>query len=116
MLKKLFWFCLIAAAIVVGWVMLIEGHGRPFFWHMHPITWSVRPIEGIIEIAAGAAALFLTAIILIAVLTGVGFVVLGTFIIVGMIVLFATLPITWPILLLLFFIWMFCALVRGCKA
>ena len=116
MLKKLFWFCLILAAIAVGWVLLAEGHGWAFRWHIHPIAWHVGPIEGLIEVVVGAAALFLTAIVLIAVLAGVGFVVFGTLILVGLILLFATLPLTWPILVPLFIIWMFCALVRGCKS
>ena len=116
MLKKLFWFCLILAAIAVGWVMLIEGQGRAFYWHTHPFAWHVRPIEGLIEAVVGTAALFLTAIVLIAVFAGVGFVVFGTLILAGLILLFATLPLTWPILLSLFVIWMFCTLARGCKS
>jgi hypothetical protein len=116
MLKKLFWFCLILAAIAVGWVMLVEGHGSAFYWHTHPFAWHVRPIEGLIEVVVGTAALFLTAIVLIAVFAGVGFVVFGTLILVGLILLFATLPLTWPIIVLLLIIGMFCALVRGCKS
>jgi hypothetical protein len=116
MLKKLFWFCLILAAVAVGWVLLIEGHGRAFYWHTHPFAWHVRPIEGLIEVVAGAAALFLTAIILITVFAGVGFIVLGMFVLVGLVVLFVTLPLTWPILALLLIIWMVCTLARGCKS
>ena len=96
--------------------MLIEGHGRAFYWHTHPFAWHVRPIEGLIEAVVGAAALFLTAIVSIAVFASVGFVVFGLFILVGLILLFATLPLTWPILLPLFIIWMLCSLVRGCKS
>lgn len=116
MLKKLFWFCLIVAAVAIGWVLLIAGHGRAFYWHTHPFAWHFRPIEGLIEVVAGAAALFLTAIMLITVLAGVGFIVLGTFILVGLVLLFATLPFTWPILVLLLIIWAVCTLARGCKS
>lgn len=116
MLKKFFWFCLIIAAIAVGWVLLIEGQGRAFYSHTHPFAWHIRPIEGLIEILVGAAALFITAIVLIAVLAGVGFVVFGTLILVVLILLFATLPLTWPVLLPLFVIWMLCSLLRACKS
>ena len=116
MLKKIFWFCLIVAAVAVGWVLLIEGHGRAFYWHTHPFTWHLNPVEGLIEVVAAMVALFLTAIILITVFAGVGFIVLGTFALVGFIVLLATLPLTWPILLPLFIIWLIYTLLNGCKS
>ena len=113
MLKKLFWFCLILAAITIGWVMLAGGHGRAFCWQDHPINWTVGPVEEIVGLAVSALVLFLTAIILTVVLAGVGFILLGVFFLVGIILLFATLPITWPIFLLLFIVWLICASVNG---
>ena len=113
MLKNLFWFCLILAGIAVGWMLLVEGHGRPLGCYIHPIAWHVGPIEGLVEVVVGAVALVLTAIILTIVLAGVGFVVFSMFLLVGVILFFVTLPLTWPILLALFIIWLFCSLARS---
>jgi hypothetical protein len=62
-----------------------------------------------------AVILFCVAILLAFVFAGVGLIVLGVFVLVGLILAAIALPFLLPLLIPLFLVWLFCSIVRRTK-
>ena len=92
---------------------------------MHPVSVTIDghtitgPIEGLVDVwglMVAGVVLFCVAVLLAFVFVGVGLVVVGSFVLVGLILAAVALPFMLPLLIPLFIVWLFCCVVRKSKA
>jgi hypothetical protein len=114
MLKKLVSLLIILMIILLAWV-LISSTDVSIIINGQPITGPLAPTIGIWKLMLAIVILFSVAILLAFVLAGVGLVVLGVLTLVGLILAAVALPFLLPLLIPLFIVWAFCALLFGHK-
>ena len=113
MLKKV--ALLLALLMAVYLVLVFGGFPYPVSVRLdgHVLHGPIGLIGGVLEFVTVSVVLFCVAILLAFVFAGVGLVVLGSLVLAGVVVVCVTLPLTWPILVPLFVIWLFCALAKS---
>ena len=114
MLKKLVSLLIILMIILLAWV-LISSTDVSVIINGEPITGPLAPTIGIWKLMLAIVILFSVAILLAFVLAGVGLIVLGVLALVGLILVAVALPFLLPLLIPLFIVWAFCALLFGRK-
>lgn len=77
-----------------------------------PVTGPMKGAIGVSGLIVGAVALFCAAIILVFVLAGVGVILVGGFVLVGLVVAVFMFPFMLPLLIPLFLVWLFIAILR----
>jgi hypothetical protein len=97
---------------IVAWGLFLESHAVTILINGQQVT---GPLEG--AIGAGGLiialiALFCAATVLVSVFAGIGLIVLGSFVLVGMILAWLAFPFLLPVLLPLAVLWGFIAITR----
>jgi hypothetical protein len=115
MIKKLASILVILMIILLAWVLYSSTADISIIINGQPITGPLAPTIGIWKLMLAIVILFSVAILLAFVLAGVGLIVLGVLALVGLILVAVALPFLLPLLVPLFIIWIFCALLRGRK-
>ncbi|MHC4664608.1 MAG: hypothetical protein ACYS9T_01455 [Planctomycetota bacterium] len=116
MIKKLALILAILMIAILAWA-LIAGTGGI------SVTVNGQEIGGPLGVAISAWGLLLVAVILFCVaillafvFAGVGLIVLGCFVLVGLILAAVAFPFLLPVLIPLFLVWLFCSIARRTKA
>ena len=116
MVKKLALILAVLMILFLAWALLGPTHAVS-------VTINGRQITGPLGAAVGVWGLILTAIILscVAILlafvfAGVGLVVVGCFVLVGLILTAVALPFLLPLVIPLVIVWLFCCIIRSRKA
>jgi hypothetical protein len=115
MVKKLASILVILMIILLAWVLYSSTTDISIIINGKPITGPLAPAIGIWKLMLAIVILFSVAIILAFVFAGVGLIVLGVLTLVGLILVAVALPFLLPLLVPLFIIWIFCALLRSHK-
>jgi hypothetical protein len=116
MIKNLAWILVILMILLLAWVLYSSTTDVSIIINGKPITGPLAPAIGVWKLLLATVILFSVAILLAFVLAGVGLIVLGVLALVGLILVAVTLPFLLPLLIPLFILWAFCALLCRRKA
>lgn len=111
MLKKLFPISIILMIIFLFWVLYSSANDISIVINGEPVTGPLAPAIGIWKFILASVILFSVAILLAFIFAGVGLIVLGSLVLVAVILITVTLPFLLPLLIPLFIVWLFCALL-----
>ncbi|MHC4061798.1 MAG: hypothetical protein ACYSUC_04300 [Planctomycetota bacterium] len=116
MIRKLALILAILMVAILAWALIVGTGGVS-------VTVNGQEIGGPLGVAISAWGLILAAVILFCVaillafvLAGVGLIVLGCFVLVGLILAAVAFPFLLPVLIPLFLVWLFCSIARRTKA
>ncbi|MDD5063820.1 MAG: hypothetical protein PHQ35_03545 [Phycisphaerae bacterium] len=115
MVKNLVSILVILMILLLAWVLYSSTTDVSIVINGEPITGPLAPAIGIWKLMLAIVILFSVAILLAFVFAGVGLVVLGVLAMVGLILVAVALPFLLPLLIPLFIVWAFCALLFGHK-
>jgi hypothetical protein len=107
-------FTLVLLALA-AWFLLFHGDGISIVIDGQPVTGPMKGVVGVGGIIGGIVALFCAAIILVFVVAGLGVVILGCVVFAGIVVALIMFPFTLPLLIPLFLVWLFIAIMRRSK-
>jgi hypothetical protein len=100
---------LLALALVVfGAIVLLSSSNVSIVVNGHELKGPMETVTGVWGLMLGGIVLFCVAILLVFVLAGVGLIILGVFILVGLILAAVLFPFMLPLLIPLFVVWVFC--------
>ena len=116
MVHKLVSILVILMIILLAWVLYSSTTDVSIIINGKPITGPFAPAIGLWKLMLAIVILFSVAILLAFVFAGVGLIVLGALTLVGLILAAVALPFLLPLLIPLFFVWAFCALLCRHKA
>ena len=116
MIHKLVSISLILMIILFVWVLYSSTTDVSIIINGKPITGPLAPAIGLWKLILASVILFSVAILLAFVFAGVGLVILGCLALVGLILVALALPFLLPLLIPLFIVWAFCALLCRHKA
>ena len=97
---------------MAAWVLLIESNSFSIVVNGHPVTGPLKGEIGAAGIVVALIAGFCIATILLFVFAGIGIIVLGCFVLVGMILALIAFPFLLPLLIPLAILWLFVAIAR----
>jgi predicted exporter len=102
---------LLALALVVfGAIVLLSSSNVSIVVNGHELKGPMETVTGVWGLMLGGIVLFCVAILLVFVLAGVGLIILGVFILVGLILAAVLFPFMLPLLIPLFVVWVFCGI------
>jgi predicted exporter len=102
--------------ILLAWVLYSSTTDVSISINGKPFTGPLAPAIGLWKLILASVILFSVAILLVFVFAGVGLVILGCLALVGLILAALALPFLLPLLIPLFIVWAFCALLCRHKA
>jgi hypothetical protein len=111
MIKNMVSILVILMIILLAWVLFSSTTDVSISINGKPFTGPLAPVIGLWKLILATVILFSVAILLAFVFAGVGLVVLGVLTLVGLILLAVALPFLLPLLVPLFIVWAFCALL-----
>jgi hypothetical protein len=115
MIKNMASILVILMIILLAWVLYSSTTDVSIIINGKPFAGPLAPAIGIWKFILAIVILFSVAILLAFVFAGVGLIVLGVLTLVGLILAAVALPFLLPLLLPLFILWAFCALLFGQK-
>jgi hypothetical protein len=101
---------------VAAWFILFPGDSFNIVIDGQPVTGPMRGAVGVGGIVAGAIALFCAAIVMVFVVAGVGVIVVGLLVLAGLVVALIMFPFMLPLLIPLFIVWLFVAIIRKSRS
>jgi predicted exporter len=111
MVHKLVEILVILMIILLAWVLYSSTTDVSIIINGKPFTGPLAPAIGLWKLILTSVILFSVAILLAFVFAGVGLVILGCLALVGLILAALALPFLLPLLIPLFIVWAFCALL-----
>ncbi|MHC4573435.1 MAG: hypothetical protein ACYS76_04790 [Planctomycetota bacterium] len=114
MIKKVAILLAVVMVALLAW-SLIGGDTVSVTINGREVSGPLGTIVGVWGLLMAAVILFCVAILLAFVFAGVGLIVLGVFVLVGLILAAIALPFLLPLLIPLFLVWLFCSIVRRTK-
>jgi hypothetical protein len=112
MAKKLAIALAILMLAIVAWGLLLESNAVTIVINGQQVTGPLKDAIGVGGLVVALIALFCAAILLVFVFAGIGVIVLGCFILVGMIIAVLAFPFLLPVLIPLAILWGFIAITR----
>jgi hypothetical protein len=112
MAKKLAIALAILMLAIVAWGLLLESNAVTIVINGQQVTGPLKDAIGVGGLVVALIALFCAAILLVFVFAGIGVIVLGCFILVGMIIAVLGFPFLLPVLIPLAILWGFIAITR----
>jgi len=111
-IRKLALIMVVLMMVFLAWALLGAGHGVSVTINGHDITTPFDAIVGVWGFILTVVILFCIAILLAFVFAGVGLIVMGSLALIGIILAAVAFPFLLPLLIPLFIVWAFCALLR----
>ena len=103
--------CVIFLLALIGWVVL-QSNDISIAVNGETITGPAKLAAEGWALVVGAVALFCVAILLVFVFAGIGLIVLGAFVLVGLLALWFAFPFMLPLLIPLVIVWVFVVVAR----
>lgn len=116
MVKKLALILAILMVLFLGWSLLGLTTGVSVSINGHEIAGPLDTVIGLWGLVLTAVILFCVAILLVFVFAGVGLVILGCLAFVAVVLIAVSLPFLLPLIIPLFVVWVFCAILCRNKA
>ena len=111
-MKKLAIVLAMLMLVMLGWVLFLQHDVVTVTINGNPVTTSVAGVGGAWGMLVAFIVTFCVAILLTFVFVGVGLVILGCFLLVGLIAAWLVFPLLLPILIPLFILWIVVAISR----
>src|SRR5438445_13606693 len=113
MAKKLAIALAVLMLAIVAWGLFLESNVVTIVINGQQVTGPLKGVIGAGGVVVALIALFCAAILLVFVFAGIGVIVLGFFVLVGMILAVLAFPFLLPLLIPLVILWGFVAITRG---
>jgi hypothetical protein len=101
---------------VAAWFIVFPGDSFNIVINGEPVTGPMRGAVGLSGIVVGAIALFCAAIVMVFVVAGVGVIAVGLLVLAGVVVALVMFPFMLPLLIPLFIVWLFVAIIRKSRS
>ena len=106
----------IALLALAAWVLMFHSDGISIAIDGQPVTGPMKGAISVGGLVVAVVAMFCAAIVLAFVFAGIGVLVLGVLVLAGLLVALIMFPFLLPLLIPLFIVWLFIAIVRRPKS